>query len=266
MSANSSKARYAGIVSLVLTLALAIAQPARAEAPTLPTLDLSGFEGKVRLQHSPDGAARVSTEGWKLVEREGALILEEQRVYEESSGGAGCASAVDRPSYPASTRANSGWWGGANRSGAAAQIEIVIPASTRVVARGFAGSLDSSVALVEPRIEVTSGRAALAQVLGGELTVNGPGAITIGQAAGQLNVSVSGAGSIQVQDGRIDQLTATLRGTGSIGHGGVARRAILSASEAGEIRVRGVEEPIRIEQAGLAAITIACRGTTCEPR
>lgn len=254
MSAHSVDTRYA----FVTALAMAIAPPLDAAQAADSTLDLSGFEGTVSLQHSPSGEARVSTEGWTLVEREGRLILEAHKAYQESSGG--CSSAFDRPSFPAPARQSE------IGAGKTARVEIAIPASMRVLANGFSGALESSVVLVDPRIEITSGTLALVQVLGGELTISGPGAIKIGQAAGHLDLAVSGAGSIDVRDGRIDKLTATLRGRGSIRHDGVVRRAALIAGEAGEIRIRQVEEPIRIEQAGTATIAIACKGTVCEAR
>lgn len=254
MSAQIVKTQYA----ILVALAMAIASPLGAAQSPPGALDLSGFEGSVRLEHSPTGEARVRTDGWTLVERQGALVLQAQPVYQASSSA--CGSIFDRTSFLASTGRNK------DRGGKAAKVEIAIPASMRVLASQFSGSLESNVALVDPHLDVSSGTLSLVQILGGELAINGPGAIKIEQAAGRLRVGVDGAGSIQVRHGRIDHLTAAVRGSGSIHHDGIARRAVLIANEAGEIRIGQLVEPIRIEQAGSASITIACRGTACDPR
>lgn len=217
------------------------------------TLDLTGFEGRVRLVVSPTDELRSNTDGWQLVQRQDALFL--QRRQDNTPVDDACGG---RPPRTYSSAANTM---GARSS----VVDIAIPASTRLLARGFGGTLESSVALVDARLEVASGGTLrLAQLVGGDVNVVGTGSATIGEAAGNLTLAVNGPGSIQVQGGRTEQLKATLQGSGLIHHGGVVRQATLAAGGDGEIRVRQVQEPPRSERTGQASITTACIGLTCE--
>ena len=220
-------------------------------APSAPTtLDLTGFEGRVRLVLSATDEVRSNTDGWQLTQRQDVLFVQPRQARArqgDSCGGSAGRTYVSAPD-------------------ARQTVEIAIPASTRLLARGFAGTLESSVALVDARLEIGSGTLRLAQLVGGDLSVVGTGAATIGEAAGSLSLAVRGPGTIQVQGGRTEQLKATLRGSGLIHHGGVVRQANLSADGDGEIRVRQVQEPPHSEQTGRASITTACIGLTCERR
>lgn len=236
--------------AVLAALAAAPIDLARAAEAAPATLDLSGFEGRVRLVLSATDEVRSNTDGWLLGRRRDALFVQRRQVSTfalPACGGPALAPAANVPS-------------------AQQTVEIAIPASTLLRARGFAGTLESNVALVDARLEVGSGTLQLAQLVGGELSVVGSGAATVGEAAGSLRLAVDGSGTIQVRGGHTEQLEATLNGSGLIHHDGVVRQAVLTAAGDGEIRVRQVQEPPRSEQTGRASITTACIGPTCERR
>ena len=227
-------------------------------------LDLTGFAGKLRLVNGASGAPRATTPGWTLMDKDGALTLKppEQRRQYTSAIQSSCDSATN----PTSALSVMGSGAPANALEANEIVEVAIPARTRVLARGFAGSLESKVALFDPELKVTTGAVSLAQVLGGELAVVGAGSISIDQAAGKLKIAVAGPGKVEIAGGRIDELNATVEDAGLLRHDGSARRATLAASGISQIRVRQVEQPVRVDQAGFAAVSIRCKGTACDPR
>lgn len=220
---------------------------ARAEDAAAKTLDLTGFEGAVRLVLSPSDRLRSNTEGWRLAERQGVLVVAPQRAEPPSLGFCGTVPDLS-PALP---------------SAASARVEIAIPPSTRVLARRFAGSLESSVALVDARFEVRSGSLRLAQLIGGAVSIEGAGSTTVGEAAGSLALAVNGPGTIHVLGGLTERLKATLQGSGRIRHEGVVRRALIAAEGEGEVHVREVHDPVRIDRSGRASITSACMGVPC---
>ena len=245
-------------LAAALTAATMLAPPARAAAaePALPTLDLTGFDGRVHLVAGATDQIRSNTEGWQLVRRGDSVYLQARAA--RSTAAPTCGGSAGRQ-YSVASAASAA-------SAASRSVEIAIPASTRLVAQRYAGTLESSVALVDARLEVGAGTLALTQLVGGEVRVVGPGTATVGAAAGHLTLAVHGPGTVRVQGGRTDRLDATLDGSGLIHHDGVVRHATLAATGDGEIRVRQVLEPPRTQQTGRASITMACQGLACERR
>ena len=234
-----------------------------ATAASAATLDLSGFDGEVRLLEGSKLEARPNAGGWRLAQRDGSMVLqrEARAAMQAPPPGGDCDGGFAPPALlaPSTSSAPPG-------SSRGARVEITIPPATRVQARGFAGTLQSSAALIGPLLEVRGGKIELARVQSGDLSIVGPGSITVGEAGGRLSVAVTGPGVLHLRGGRIEQLTAALDGKGSIRHDGVAARAILAADGEGAIRVRRVEEPVRIEQGGFASIATNCDTSPCDRR
>jgi Putative auto-transporter adhesin, head GIN domain len=252
MTAHPTPPRFQALLRLGATAIVAVASIGGAHAAPA-TLDLTGFEGRVRLALSSTDELRSNTDGWQLVQRQNVLLLQQRQDSTPVDHACGGSPARTSTSATNATSARS------------SVVDIAIPASTRLLARSFGGTLESSVALADARLEVASGGTLrLAQLVGGDVKAVGTGRATIGEAAGSLSLAVNGPGSIQVQGGRTEQLTASLQGSGLIHHGGVVRRATLTAGGDGEIRVRQVQEPPRSEQTGGASITTGCIGLTCE--
>ena len=242
--------RSAAALLAVMTVSSAIA------ADTPPTvLDLSGFEGEVRLVQADRTRLITPAQGWKLNERRGRLSL--ARVETAVADALPWVAACGAPKLYAPTRP------AGDPGGKGAQVEIGISPTTVLQARRFPGVLRSDVALVGPDLEVGTGTVELAGVSGGVLAVRGPGSISARQATDRVELVVEGAGSLHVKGGITDELIATLQGTGSIRHEGLVQRAVLSASGEGSIRVNRVEDPVRIDQAGFASISTDCAEASC---
>lgn len=249
---QSTRARDALLLAAVL--AITTAPPAIAAGAGPAVLDLSGFEGEVQLVRSETTQLRQPARGWKLDDRRGThtLVKVEERRGVEPFGpvcGVPVASTLTRLS--------------ADRDSRGARVEIGVAPSTSVRAQRFSGTLRSSAPLREPKIDVDTGKVELAQVSGGELAVRGPGSLTIEEAGDKVDLAVDGTGAVQVGGGTTDELIATLQGSGSIRHDGIVKRAVLSASGDGTIRIRRVDDPVRVDQAGFASISTDCAEASC---
>ena len=248
-------------LGLAALLAITTASAARAADAQLAVLDLSGFEGEVRLVQADSTRVITPVRGWKLIESRGigTLVRAEVPAADTPSWGDTCGA----PKSYARTRPAAD--PGEGSGGRGARVEIGIAPTTLLQARRFSGVLRSDAPLIRPDVEVGTGKVELAQVSGGVLAVRGPGSMSAGQATDRVELVVEGAGSIHVKGGFTDELTATLEGIGSIRHDGLVQRAVLSASGEGAIRINRVEDPLRIEQAGFASISTDCGQTSCLP-
>ena len=248
-------------LGLATVLAITATSSARAADAQPSVLDLSGFEGEVRLVQADSTRVITPVQGWKLIESRGigTLVRAEAPVADTPLWGDSCGAPKSYAQARPATEP------GGDPGGRGARVEIGITPTTLLQARRFSGVLRSDVTLIRPDVEVGTGKVELARVSGGVLAVRGPGSMSAGQATEQVELVVEGAGSIHVKGGFTDALTATLEGIGSIRHDGLVQRAVLSASGEGAIRINRVEDPLRIEQAGFASISTDCGQTSCLP-
>jgi len=82
-----------------------------------------------------------------------------------------------------------------------------------------------------------SGNARVGRVLDASLSVQGSGDIDVAEVTGSLTCSVQGSGDITVRGGEVDQLGASVMGSGDIAFGGRARDVALSVMGSGDIVV-----------------------------
>lgn len=77
-----------------------------------------------------------------------------------------------------------------------------------------------------------------------DLRVSGAADVSIGKVSGPLTARLSGVGDIDIKDGEVGAMSATISGLGEIDFGGRAQSLDASVSGFGEISVREVTGPV----------------------
>lgn len=89
-----------------------------------------------------------------------------------------------------------------------------------------------------------------------DVVLSGAGLVRLERLTGPMEARVSGAGHIDVLDGRAAQMRAAVSGVGAIDFGGVADTLDASISGIGSIRVREVQGPVRKSVSGAGHVSI----------
>ena len=120
------------------------------------------------------------------------------------------------------------------------QIEVVVevPKGTTVkvgklLGKAVIGDTEGDLELkISGMTEVSAGR-----VRGAAIRISGSGDARIREASGAVQARISGSGSVFIDGGTSESLTASISGSGSIHHGGTAKTARLDVSGSGSIHL-----------------------------
>lgn len=93
-----------------------------------------------------------------------------------------------------------------------------------------------------------------------DLKVSGAADVTVRHVSGPLSARLSGVGDIDVQDGEVDAMTATISGLGEIDFGGRAKTLDATVSGLGEISAREVTGRVTRHVSGGGSVKVARGG------
>jgi hypothetical protein len=135
-------------------------------------------------------------------------------------------------------------------------VTVAVPRGTPATVRGAAGhtvlgDLDAPIT-----VSLGSGAVEIGQARGATLEIPGSGRIVADRVAGNLALAIKGSGTIQVAAATVEELNATLSGSGMIQVDGRARRASLPLTGAGTITVAEVAERPDVRVAGAGFVKV----------
>jgi hypothetical protein len=135
-------------------------------------------------------------------------------------------------------------------------LRLTVPAGTALTIENFAG--DGTIGATDGPLMVIlqGGVLQAAAARDPHLTIAGSGDIRLGEATGVLTMAINGSGSIIVDGGMTDAVSATINGAGSLRFGGRAARAGISVNGAGTVDIAHVEARPITRMAGAGSITV----------
>lgn len=227
-------------------------------------LDLRGVAARVNVRLHDSGTIRLRATGpasWigdlSRHAEDGALVVSAAPVQSFRAGSAVTiasgfgARAVTRIGGLTMTSEATG--------GDPPEVELWVPAGTPLTVTGAVGEWDIADLRAPLTIEVTAGQIAVGAVTDGRVRVLGSGAVTVARVDGDLTADLSGAGDITVAGGRVDMLTASIAGTGTIRVRAPAESADLSISGIGTIDADRIARKPSVRVSGVGTVRTGFR-------
>lgn len=228
-------------------------------------LDLRGLAARVHVRLHDSGTIRLRATGpasWiddlSRYAKDGALVVTAAPVQGFGAGSAVTiatgfgARAVTRVGGLTIRSEGTG-------DGDLPEVELWVPAGTPMTATGAVGEWDIADLRAPLAIEVTAGQAAAGAVTDATVRILGSGAVTVARVDGDLTADLSGAGDITVGGGRVDMLTASIAGTGTIRVQAPADRADLSISGIGTIDADRIARKPSVRVSGVGTVRTGLR-------
>lgn len=139
------------------------------------------------------------------------------------------------------------------------EVELWVPAGTPLTATSTVGEWDIADLRAPLTIEVAAGQVAAGAVTDATVRILGSGAVTVARVDGDLGADLSGAGDITVAGGRVDMLTASIAGTGTIRVQAPAERADLAISGIGTIDADRIVRKPSVRVSGVGTVRTGFR-------
>ena len=139
------------------------------------------------------------------------------------------------------------------------EVELFVPPGTPLTATVAAGQWDIAALKAPLALEVAGAEVSAGAMTDARLSVRGGGDIKVAQVEGDLQADIAGSGSITVLAGSVNNLKATIMGTGSVLVQAPAERADLAVSGDGWIEVRKVRQEPKVRISGLGAVRTGYR-------
>ncbi|MBW8816566.1 MAG: DUF2807 domain-containing protein [Caulobacterales bacterium] len=204
-----------------------------------------GLAFRIHDCHGSGADRRVSVRGvgdvaWDAMPE---VVIHTPRAVAAESSGAVFGSIGRSASLDLEESGCSGWTI-ANVDGAAAVHE----SGASTVKMGSAGRLDTRIS--------GAGKLYATELKGLDVIVSGAGLVRVTQLTGSLDAKVSGTGHIDVLDGRVGPMHASVSGIGSVEFGGEADSLDASISGMGSIRVKAVKGPVTKAVSGAGHVSV----------
>ncbi len=137
------------------------------------------------------------------------------------------------------------------------QLLIQMPAGTAFSIDGGALSCSVGPLKSGVTVRLDAGDCRFDSLSGNDrLTIDGGGSIEVGRAVGSLAATIQGSGQVSVQQARLSSLKAAIPGNGQITVEGRAEQADLSLTGAGMIQVDEVGQRPRVTSNGAGAVMV----------
>lgn len=124
-------------------------------------------------------------------------------------------------------------------------MTATVPKGTILRLEGFVGDAEIGDTGADVVLHCAGCNAEIGEIAALDVSLTGSGNVTAKRIDRALAAKISGNGSIEIQDGSLDQATLTITGSGDIDFGGRTVDADVKIVGSGDVRLREVDNPIR---------------------